>query len=195
MCWKELRDWLTLLFVILTTVGIFGQARIFHNQLIAFDSEARIRLRAYLSVAASHDPVEVGKTTNFNVLIQASGQTPAFDVEGWGVSGIGAYPLPAGYHFEEKNAKERVNISLSPGNTISVMLQMNINQEMYDLIKGQTQRAYVWGNVRYRDVFGCSRWQNFCFSANDTPGRTDPCAEHNEAEGEPGACPVARVAF
>jgi hypothetical protein len=61
------------------------------------------------------------------------------------------------------------------------------------LKSGQAQRFYMWGRITYRDVFGCHRWQNYCFRVNDAngsnPADIDPCTKYNDAEGAPGACP------
>jgi hypothetical protein len=65
------------------------------RQLHAFQSEARIRLRSYLSVAASRTPLELGKRVTATVLIQTSGQTPALDVQA-DENNERPYPWPKG---------------------------------------------------------------------------------------------------
>ena len=158
--------------------------------------EARIRLRAYLSIAATRSPLVVGRPLVGTVIVQSGGQTPAMDVKGYGHSGVKPLLLKTGDIIIDAPGKEANSISLNPGNTISqISTSAPIDQFNFDLLRnGQTYRFYLWGWVGYRDVFGCHRWQNYCFRVNDSnasnPADIDPCTKYNEAEGPPGECPT-----
>ena len=105
------------------------------------------------------------------------------------------YPIPPGTQFIDQQIVNFQNlpnkVSLSPENSVSILNETDtLNQTIYDTIKTQkTVRIYTWGRVTYHDVFGCRRWLNYCFITNDTPDQTDLCAQHNDPEGEPQACP------
>jgi hypothetical protein len=176
--------------------GTIGLACVSLSQLHAFDSEATVRLRSYLSIVASRTSIEVAKPVSFTLVIQASGQTPAFDViaQRGGARPV-PYPFPPGTQFQDNEIVNFQNlpnkVSLSPGSTVSILNETEaITQTTYDAIKVQkTDRIYTWGRVTYHDVFGCRRWLNYCFITNDTTAQTDLCAQHNDQEGEPQACP------
>jgi hypothetical protein len=166
------------------------------HQLRAFQNEARIRLRSYLSITASRTPLELGKQVTASVLIQASGQTPALDVQADEYNEVRAYPWPKGQPLiPTKPAEgEASRVSLSPGNAVNIVSRLEIVQPLFDAItKQKTVRFWMWGKINYHDVFGCHRSQTFCFTVNDTNGSNPPeiniCAEHNDPEGDPGACP------
>jgi len=159
--------------------------------------EARIRLRSYISIAATRTPLILGRPLTSTIIVQAGGQTPAMDVKGHGHTGLKLFLFKGGDIIIDAPGKEANSISLNPGNTISQISTTvePINQATLDLLKnGQTQRFYMWGRVAYRDVFGCHRWQNYCFRVNDTngsnPADIDPCTKYNDAEGPPGECPT-----
>ena len=84
--------------------------------------------------------------------------------------------------------------TLNPGNTVSLINAVPaFDKTAVDAMKVlQTHRTYLWGQVRFTDVFGCKRWVNYCFSINDTavPPRPDSCPRHNEMDQPPGACPT-----
>jgi hypothetical protein len=187
---------LTTIATIVLAGGTLGLAWVSLSQLFAFDSEATIRLRSYISIVATHTPIELGKPVIFTVVIQASGQTPAFDVVAQrGGARPFPYPLPSSMQFKDYEITDFQNlpnkVTLSPGNTISILNKTDIiTKPSYDAINIQnTDRIYMWGRVTYRDVFRCRRWLNYCFVTNDTIEQTDICAQHNDPEGEPQVCP------
>jgi hypothetical protein len=118
---------------VLTTVatavlaaGTIGLAFVSLSQLHAFDSEATVRLRSYISIAATHTPVEVEKSVIFTVVVQASGQTPAFDVIAQrGGARPMPYPLPPSTQFQDQEIVSFQNlpnkVALSPGNTVTIV--------------------------------------------------------------------------
>jgi hypothetical protein len=73
-------------------VVALGGLVILFSQLRAFESEARIRLRSYLSIVATRTPLEIGKPIKVNVEVQAAGQTPALDVRGHGHTEVAPFP-------------------------------------------------------------------------------------------------------
>lgn len=98
---------------------------------------------------------------------------------------------------DEITEDEKPNtVSLSPGIPMSLPSpEDEISQSEFHLIKTQkTHRYYIWGKITYKGVFGCQRWQTFCFTVNDISGSAPadmvPCVQHNESEGDPGACPA-----
>ena len=174
-----------------------GLAIVTYCQFREFEHEARLRLRSYLSIGATRTPLEVGNPITLAVQVQATGQTPALDVRAHGHAEVAPFPWPKGQPMIINETSGTGNtVSLSPGGIpMSLPSEDHISQSDYDLIKTQkTHRYYIWGKITYKDVFGCHRWQNFCFNVNDING-SDPadivsCAEHNESEGDPGACPA-----
>lgn len=187
---------LTLFFIFLTTVGIFLQYQIFYRQLTAFEGEARLRLRAYLSFFAKRAPLEAGQFAEFTVTAQGSGQTPALEFTDWGRMAVKPYPL----NGEKLEMKEEFpfpvaqnKMSLSPGERAEMPLRSptTLTQETINGIAKGAYRYYVWGGASYKDVFGCKRRELYCFVVNDTkrPATIERCAEYNESEGPPGECP------
>jgi hypothetical protein len=166
----------------------------------AFDAsqvEARVRLRSYLSMAATRSTLIAGQPLTATVIVQAGGQTPALNVKGNGHVGPKPTELKRGDIIIDAPGEKANAISLNPGNTISLVgrTPVPVNQFTYDSLKKGTQyRFYMWGRVTYEDVFGCHRWQNYCFRVNDSNGSNppdiDPCTKYNDAEGPPGECPV-----
>jgi hypothetical protein len=161
------------------------------------EMEARVRLRSYLSIAAKRSPLVIGQPIVAIAVIEAGGQTPAFDVKGNGHAGPRPVTLKSGDITIDAPGKKANAISLNPGNTIELQSISNgpVNQITLDTYKnGTVTRFYMWGRVAYRDVFGCHRWQNYCFSVNDSngsnPAEIDPCTKYNNAEGPPGECPA-----
>jgi hypothetical protein len=94
---------LALVFVGIVTAVIFGkQLTVMQGQLDAFQSEAVIRLRSYVSIAGTRNKLQIGNPVQFTAVIQAGGQSPAFDVSGWGAEDMGSYLLPRNFKFIER---------------------------------------------------------------------------------------------
>jgi hypothetical protein len=168
------------------------------DQLAAFEREARIRLRAYVSAAIAPPPtLQAGTPRDITLIAQAGGQSPAIDLIGWMAVGIGPYPIPDSMKLQERDTMQATDsptpTTLNPGNTVSLIVTAPaFDQVAVDAMKVSTYRTVLWGHVRFSDVFGCKRWVNFCFSINDaaSPPRSDSCTRHNGTDTPPDACPA-----
>jgi hypothetical protein len=160
----------TVLFTGLSWLVFRDQAHTLRDQLDSFEREAHIRLRAYLSIVLPAPPVLIaGKERELQIVIQSGGQTPAIDLSGWSLSSVGPYPLPDSMAFPERSVENKA--SVNPGNTIALIVKaLPVEQVTVDDIKiKQTKRSYVWGRVNFTDVFGCKRWNTYCFSIHAYP--------------------------
>jgi hypothetical protein len=176
--------------------AVSRQANVMQGQLDSFEKEARVRLRAYVYVVVGAHVPEAGKPLTIDVQFIASGQTPAYQVHAWAASRFLDYPTPI------KDDWDSVTPT-TPGSTAPVVTQgiplsfqlvapYALTQDNVDTLTiKKTRRPHVYGRVDYKDAFKCRRYLVFCYSF-DFPSPTQPtpqlCDQHNETDGEPGAC-------
>jgi hypothetical protein len=184
----------------LTQAGeMHEQAATSKNQLAAFQSEAHIRLRAYLAAIIINGvpALEVNKQRDITITFQAAGQTPAIDLTGWAASAVGPFPMPESLVLPSKESVNpglmQTKTTLTPGTITTLPLTAApLDQPTVDTIKGsQTHRLYIWGKMDFSDVFGCKRWITYCMTVNDTvsPSRGETCPRQNDMEGPADECP------
>jgi hypothetical protein len=163
------------------------------NQLIAFEREAKIRLRGYVNVVVKIQQFEVGKPMKTAVSFVAIGDTPIDQVEGWASGQIARYPMPSTVDLDTAKPKTRGNKGiLFPGNPLSINMESGSIVAESDLEKvgSGAYRFYAWGRVDYRDIFECHRWIEFCHAASwVSPSNPtfEFCPTHNQTD-DPKTC-------
>jgi hypothetical protein len=189
---KKWREISTLIFIILTTGGVFIQAYVLHTTDEAMQAAARAakdsavaakaavelsdrtaerQLRAYVGITLPEDGPATSSFVppaipTIRLGIRNSGQTPAYDVEYSAIVDIRAYPLN---DFSGPPATNPSNpITLFPG-TFALSWGMTIrpkraltDEEVVSIQDGKSKRLYFWGTIKYRDAFNKPRWTTFC---------------------------------
>jgi hypothetical protein len=92
----------------------------------------------------------------FEVKVENSGQTPAFDTIVFIDLKLRPLPDPGPLPFEDNEFASRQTIGPGHHVTITDSHRLLTTQE-YDAIKNSTQTLYLFGRVRYRDTFGQRR--------------------------------------
>jgi hypothetical protein len=127
------------------------------------------------------------------------GHQPAYSL----VSGIAIAPLPyplANMHLTEIPPNS-IPLDISPTASYGrpAEFQLPITDADFDAIKeGKTELIYVWGTVAYKDFFGISHGQDFCFGfSGSDPTQFGLCSVERprqyygaEIEQEPRAEPI-----
>jgi hypothetical protein len=154
------------------------------------DTEQR-QLRAYLHI--SHGPITVSdNTAGAEIYIAHSGQTPAYKIKLVGDIQVGHFPLPdaeklnlptGGIPIYEFGAlygtdpiEQRISMPINSNDAIE------IQKRSRDRLSGGLQVFYLFGRVRYLDIFGNEWPYDFCFSfdpINDQKGSERGCEKYN----------------
>ena len=125
-------------------------------------------MRAHLSVFPRgwvKQNMETGQPYEIHVLINNSGNTPAYNVTTTISLDIFPFPLP-----------EEIDLSLPPTLDIKMSIaahsqdtfivgrlnRLITNEEFEQVVKGVSPKMYVFGEIHYDDVFGESHYTNFC---------------------------------
>jgi hypothetical protein len=205
--WDRIIGIATLVFVILTTVGIFYQAHVLNNtdHAIHISSKAatdaveatkeamRIDQRAWLGVEyIRSNPLvpEIGKPFIVEVHIKNTGKTPAIKIASRGRGEPVLKGRKPNFSYE---GVEPFSAFMSPGagtsTTVPPMTIPQTNQSIVindDLIKGltaETFTVFVHGRFDYEDIFGNPHWITYCANlVVPFNGQFDFCAEHNDSD-------------
>jgi hypothetical protein len=158
---------------------------------VARDTEHR-QLRAYLHI--NHGPITVSENTaSAEIRISHSGQTPAYKIKLEADIQVGHFPLPeteklslptAGLPTHEFGALYgvepiRQTIAMPQNSNDAIEIQ----KRSRDRLAGGLQVFYLFGRVRYQDIFGNERPYDFCYSfdpVNNTEGRERGCERYNK---------------
>lgn len=129
---------------------------------------AKQELRAYVSVTPNF-------VTGFSPTTRAAvkfamvnrGTTPARNVTQFSVVDIFPYPLPQDFPFPDPMLRGAGAFIIHPSETFigsRVASRLFKKAEMEDVVAGTSSRIYIFGEVRYEDVFGVERRTRFCSS-------------------------------
>lgn len=158
---------------------------------VAKDTELR-QLRAYLHI--NHGPLSVsGDTASAELQIFHSGQTPAYKIKLTADIQVAHFPLPdreklslptGGIETHEYGAlfgpnPIRQTISMPKGSADAIEIQ----KRSKDRLAGGVQAFYLFGRVRYQDIFGTEWPYEFCFSfdpADNMQGSEHGCEKYNK---------------
>ena len=148
---------------------------------------AQRQLRAYMSIETSKiefpDPGRPKATINY----RNAGQTPAYDVQIWIHQWIACYPMGCELPRPPDDFVMAKSL-LGPGayQTMVIEAPEPIAREPYlDLVGTAEGTVYVYGEIRYKDVFGHSHFYKYKFmyggSEPNIPGMLKPCMDGNES--------------
>ena len=157
-----------------------------HSVEIMRDTAQR-QLRAYISIETSKIEFPEPGRPKVTVNYRNAGQTPAYDVQTWIHQWIACYPMrcelprPPGNFVMSKSV-------LGPGahHTMIIEAPKPIAKEPYlDLVGTAEGTIYVFGEIRYKDVFGNAHLYKYklMHGGNEpsTPGMLKPCMDGNES--------------
>jgi hypothetical protein len=130
----------------------------------------RVQLRAYVSVK----PLQAGitnfgssMTSELQLSIQNSGQTPAIDLTNLSILLPRPYPLPENMDLTIPipETQKEAGITLHPREAdFGSILTRTVEPPQYAAIKMGIARLYAFGTINYKDVFGTAHWTHFCYS-------------------------------
>lgn len=179
---KRFREYLTLAFVVLTTIGIFIQAGILHTSDSTFSETLETQrasnerqLRAYVLVdAASVTKFDTGPT-EAHVILKNYGQTPAYDFEAVFVIEMTDFPRKHSYSLDGSAAPSPNVVVLGPGaiaHGYPFTKRPLTTGEVAD-VKNGSGAIYVFGTATYRDAFQKLRHTSFRYFYGGTAGTRD----------------------
>jgi hypothetical protein len=135
--------------------------------------------RAYVGIPTG-DLLYTFPNVTFTLRIENSGNTPANDVTVLGqVELRRKEPEPSSF-----NAGERIPVGLMlPRSMITKFMTLpDITTDQQREIMTRDLKAYCWGTIRYRDIFGMARSTVFCFGTRTGFDGFAPCACGNEVD-------------
>jgi len=186
---NNLLNWLTLVFLVLTSIATAVAAWYTWKQWITADDTEKRQVRAYaFPTPTGIKDFELGKAPIGGIKVGTMGQTPAYKVRG--EISVGGLPYPlrddADLSFQ-KTGQIQNSAFISPNNAffISAYAGGILNQTTIDTINdGKKFRLYVWGRIDYEDVFANLHWFTFCYAydGNSVQGHdvVETCPRHNE---------------
>lgn len=159
---------------------------------VARDTEHR-QLRAYLHI--NHGPMTVSENTaSAEVRISHSGQTPAYKIILEADIQVDHFPLPdteklslttggiPKHEFGALYGNEPIKQTIAmPQNSNDAV---EIQKRSRDRLAGGLQVFYLFGRVRYQDIFGHEWPYDFCYSfdpVNNTEGSERGCEKYNKS--------------
>jgi hypothetical protein len=157
---------------------------------------AQKQLRAYISVASARiTHIEDGEgVPEAHIFIKNFGQTPAYQVMGVAGFAISTFPPPPDLNLvipDVEIIQSKTITNLGPGQADMAIASPRpkldrpfTEHERAELANG-IGTIYIYGKVRYRDVFGTIQWMSYRFMVGGPVGvRGDQlvgCEEGNEA--------------
>lgn len=155
---------------------------------------AEHQLRAYVYVDhGSFGPVRAGTPIGPTITIRTAGATPAYKLRLAATIEIGEFPLADRSSLSDPFNRSGDGITaisypiLYGGDqAIQEPITVNFSQKAIDLLKIDHHRLYVFGGVKYQDIFGLERRYDFCFSFNADPNspikaaQEDGCDRYNK---------------
>jgi hypothetical protein len=173
------------------TVGLVWETR---DLVIDAQHTAERQLRSYLYVDhGSFGPVRAEYPSGPRITIRSAGATPAYKLRLAATIEIGKFPLPRGSELSdpfnrggEGITRKSYPILYGSDGAISEEINVKFSREATDLLKIDHHRLYVFGGVKYLDIFGIERRYDFCFSFNADPSspiaaaQEDGCDNYNK---------------
>jgi hypothetical protein len=136
--------------------------RAMNRQTLLASDTAQRQLRAYICVSSALLKFLRPEVPEIQVHLKNSGQTPAYDVTGWIHMWIEEYPLkvllpepPEGFQ------RSREIIGPASIRTYIIAKKPPIPTESLPLLGTTRGTIYVYGEVRYKDAFGCERFTKY----------------------------------
>jgi hypothetical protein len=185
----------TLVFVILTTIGVFIQALVLHSSDVTFKNTLDLQrvsserqLRAYVGVLPG-ELQNLGDRTKqqFTLVRKNYGLTPAYDLFvvsfGQAVIRIGE-PIPSG---GPAPADIRGTITLFPSAELAFNHRgiMVAEDQIARVMQGDDIQMVYFGTVQYRDAFERRHFTHFCwmFTRKHTSAKeADACLGYNDSD-------------
>jgi hypothetical protein len=156
------------------------------NLVRGAEENAEKQLRAYVS-AKTHTPqLSPGAPRSFvQLTIINHGQTPARNAQVAAAVEFLPYPLPAN-HVLNPGEFQTQSATIHPGaEAVAGASGLGLTHEqIYNVNRGQSPRLYVFGVIRYVDVFGKTRETRFAKCASEISGqgtRWENAAVYNDA--------------
>ena len=155
------------------------QGKILANQL----KTAQLDLRAYVSPSDveiieqdaqnADNPSLKAIAFIFKVSIKNTGNSPARKLTAVALCGKMPYPIPQGVAFAVTEPENRSVITIGSGEVkrVSATAIRYNNDEIREIMQAGGTRIYVWGMVKYEDVFGDPHWTKFCKFVQWTEGK------------------------
>lgn len=131
-------------------------------QLAVTRDAAHRQLRAYLFVHQDEAAPLVLQSAFFRfsaqLVLENSGQTPAYEIRHWTAFGVRGHP-----HVEKPFTKSEspTRATLAPGGDIGIPIEIQVTGDEWQAIFADTKRLYTWGEVIYRDAFGYQQVTRF----------------------------------
>jgi hypothetical protein len=145
--------------------------------------------RAWVSAIETHGAPEVGKPFEIIVRVRNTGKTFAKEFSSIAV----VEALPEGkYPDFSKESRFRTNSSVSllapdgewliPLYPIGGSSTEKFTDSMLADLKASRTKIFVYGSMRYKDIFDCNHWTTFCFRLSRTLLLYEACGSHNDAD-------------
>jgi hypothetical protein len=115
------------------------------------------------------------------------GKTPAGNVApGWELK-VADYPFSDKFTYRLQAHTVSTAVAAPEVGYAMDAKVIDLSKEEVAAINAGNRRVYADGQVFYHDIFGKSRWTNFCFSTNPQrinagSGQFDACPYHNNAD-------------
>ena len=143
------------------------------EQVRVSEKSAERQLRAYVSAIPNFIAFHPNNNSfSIRYVITNHGQTPAYQMAGQVTIEVLSYPLPPDWQFPTPpEMQSRLSRSiLFPGQrspAITKMRQSIGASEIIQVTAGTERRIFVYGVIRYLDVFDRPQHTRFCYSVSD----------------------------
>jgi hypothetical protein len=186
------------LFLSLAAAFAFMAAFYTRKLVLGADDTAKRQLRAYVGGRPS-EIAHTGLVVHWTFEIENFGQTPASQLTDNALVDICPYPLPPNYPFPSLPQMAPSAAVIHPrmgkyGGTGRSQRTFTPS-ELTQIVDGTVQRLYIFGEIKYMDIFGKDHTTRFCHSLigsralfNIGSGQpihgtlpSEPADQHNEA--------------
>lgn len=147
------------------------------------EKTAERQLRAYIGIKEGHMAIKDGNKLSGIIVMKNSGQTPAYNVKAWCITGVFEPNEPIS--FRQAETKVMYGDIGCKGSIHLTISSKVYPPEKIASIKSKTHPTFAWGRVTYRDVFMKDWETEFRVTMGNEVG-TDrwglrPCEEGNKS--------------
>lgn len=106
-------------------------------------------------------------TVDVEIHVKNLGATPAFDVMGLSWMTMAKWPLPKSFTFSGPSTGPAATSMIPPGGIAHYHTGTSrpLTTEELAAVERGDLRLYIYGQIRYTDVFGHAHWTNFCHAS------------------------------
>jgi hypothetical protein len=175
---KHPLDWWIFIFLVFTFIATATAACYTRKQWITADDSEKRSLRAYVMPFQMALKLTPDNHVSATVIIKNFGQTPARHFRGWDCLAVRDFVTKDAHLVDPTdlppwpNSDKLSSLTLAQGDTTTVSpvyfcdgndgpINRILTTDEVASVRGNSKAIYIYGNIKYDDVFGNPHWTNY----------------------------------